>query len=69
MHVFAGPMHNEGVHFLEAVALDRSVMVTPREARRVMEVYMAADLSADRNEPVSLPLNSNDMSSLRIPKV
>ncbi len=67
-HVFAGPMHNEGVHFLEAIALDRPVMVTPREARQVMEVYMAADLSVDRNEPVMLPLNNNDMSSLRIPK-
>ena len=66
-HVFAGPMHNEGVHFLEAIALDRPVMVTPQEARQVMEVYMAADLSVDRNEPVTLPLNSNDMSSIRIP--
>ena len=42
-------------------------MVTPQEARQVMEVYMAADLSVDRNEPVTLPLNSNDMSSIRIP--
>ncbi len=66
-HVFAGPMQNEGVHFLEAVAMDRPVMVTPRQARQVMEVYMAADLSVERNEPVTLPLNSNDMSSLRIP--
>lgn len=67
-HVFAGPMHNEGVHFLEAVALDRPVMVTPKQARQVMEVYMAADLSVERNEPVTLPLNSNDMSSIRIPR-
>jgi predicted dehydrogenase len=66
-HVFAGPMHNEGIHFLEAVALDRPVMVSPEQARQVMEVYMAADLSVERNEPVSLPLNSNDMSSIRIP--
>jgi predicted dehydrogenase len=66
-HVFAGPMHNEGVHFLEAVALDRPVMVTPQQARQVMEVYMAADLSVERNEPVTLPLNTNDMSSIRIP--
>jgi scyllo-inositol 2-dehydrogenase (NAD+) len=61
------PMHNEGIHFLEAVALDRPVMVSPEQARQVMEVYMAADLSVERNEPVSLPLNSNDMSSIRIP--
>jgi hypothetical protein len=31
-------------------------MVKPEEARQVMEVYIAADLSAERNEPVSLPL-------------
>jgi predicted dehydrogenase len=67
-HVFAGPMHDEGVHFLEAVALNRSVMVTPKEARQVMEVYMAADLSVERNEPVNLPLNNNDRSSIRVPK-
>ncbi|MBT3989523.1 MAG: Gfo/Idh/MocA family oxidoreductase [Rhodospirillaceae bacterium] len=65
-HVFAGPMHNEGVHFLEAVAMDKPVMVTPQQARQVMEVYMAADLSVERNEPVTLPLNSTDMSSIRI---
>jgi scyllo-inositol 2-dehydrogenase (NAD+) len=49
-------MERETVHFLEAVALDRPVMVTPRQARQVMEVYMAADLSCDRNQPVVLPL-------------
>jgi predicted dehydrogenase len=57
-HVFAGPMAAETVHFIEAVAYDRPVMVTPEQARRVMEVYMAADLSAERNEPVTLPLNA-----------
>ncbi|HEX9922711.1 MAG TPA: Gfo/Idh/MocA family oxidoreductase [Anaerolineae bacterium] len=56
-HVYAGPMANETIHFLEAVALDRSVMVTPAQARQVMEVYMAADISAERHEPVNLPLN------------
>jgi scyllo-inositol 2-dehydrogenase (NAD+) len=55
-HVFAGPMHNETVHFLEAIALDRPVMATAEQARNVMEVYMAADLSAERNEAVALPL-------------
>jgi scyllo-inositol 2-dehydrogenase (NAD+) len=55
-HTYAGPMAAETVHFLEAVALDRPVMVTPEQARAVMEVYLAADLSAERNEPVSLPL-------------
>jgi predicted dehydrogenase len=56
-HVFAGAMANETIHFLEAVALDRDVLVTPRQARQVMEVYMAADLSAERNEPVTIPQN------------
>jgi predicted dehydrogenase len=55
-HVYAGPMAAETVHFLEAVALDRPVLVTPEHARMVMEVYMAADLSAGRNAPVDLPL-------------
>jgi len=55
-HTFAGPMAAETVHFLEAVARDRPVMVTPEHARMVMEVYIAADLSAERNEPVALPL-------------
>jgi len=61
-HVFAGPMHNETIHFLEAVAYDRPVMVTPEQARKVMEVYMAADLSAERNQPVPLPMNARDMT-------
>jgi len=55
-HVYAGPMANETLHFLEAAAYDRSVMVKPEHARLVMEVYLAADISAERNEPVSLPL-------------
>ncbi len=55
-HVYAGPMAAETVHFLEAVAGDRPVLVTPEHARMVMEVYMAADLSAERNAPVDLPL-------------
>jgi predicted dehydrogenase len=55
-HTYAGPMAAETVHFLEAVALDRPVMVTGEQARRVMEVYIAADMSAESNLPVSLPL-------------
>src|SRR5436190_4411313 len=55
-HTYAGPMAAETIHFLEAVALDKPVLVTPEHARMVMEVYIAADLSAERNEPVSLPL-------------
>ncbi len=55
-HTYAGPMAAETLHFLEAVALDRPVLVTPEHARLVMEVYIAADLSAERNEPIALPL-------------
>src|SRR5216684_3408261 len=55
-HTYAGPMAAETVHFLEAVTLDRPVLVTPEHARMVMEVYLAADLSAERNEAVTLPL-------------
>ena len=53
-HTYAGPMAAETIHFLEAVAYDRPVMVTPEHARMVMEIYMAADLSAERNEVVSV---------------
>ena len=62
-HVFAGPMHNETLHFAEAVAFDRDVMVTPEQARKVMEVYMAADLSSARNEPVTLPMNDREIET------
>ena len=55
-HTYAGPMAAETLHFLEAVVYDRPVMVTPEPARMVMEVYIAADLSAERNQPVALPL-------------
>jgi predicted dehydrogenase len=55
-HVYQGPMQAETIHFLEAVALDRPVLVTPEQARQVMEVTLAADLSADRNQPITLPL-------------
>jgi predicted dehydrogenase len=57
-HTYAGAMAPETVHFLEAVALDKPVLVTPEHARMVMEVYIAADLSAERNLPVELPLKA-----------
>src|SRR5437762_1808643 len=59
-HGFAGPMARETDHFVSAVALDRPVLVTPEQARQVMEVYIAADISAERNEPVDLPLRLGD---------
>src|SRR5436190_10671581 len=55
-HTYAGPMAAETIHFLEAVALDKPVLVTPEHARMVMEVYLAADRSAETNAPVALPL-------------
>jgi len=55
-HVFAGPMAIETTSFIDAVSRDRPVLVTPEQARAVMEVYTAADLSAERNEPITLPL-------------
>lgn len=57
-HVFAGPMATETAHFIDAVSRGRPVLVTAEEARRVMEVYIAADLSAESNEPVRLPLGN-----------
>ena len=59
-HVYAGPMERETTHFIEAVAFDRPVMVDARLARMVMEVYLAADISAERNEVVELPLSAAD---------
>jgi scyllo-inositol 2-dehydrogenase (NAD+) len=63
-HTYAGPMAPETVHFLEAVVYDREVMVKPEHARMVMEVYIAADLSAERNLPVDLPLRPSKGKSL-----
>jgi predicted dehydrogenase len=63
-HIYAGAMGPETIHFLEAVAYDRPVMVTPESARVVMEVYTAADLSAERNAPVELPLSNEAISAI-----
>jgi len=63
-HTFAGPMAAETIHFLEAVALDREVMVKPEHARMVMELYIAADLSAEKNLPIALPLKPSRGKSL-----
>jgi len=49
-------MEAETICFIEAVALDRPVLVTPEQARQVMEITLAADLSAERHQPVTLPL-------------
>ena len=56
-HTHAGPMHEETMHFINAVATNKPVLVKPEEAKAVMELYMAADLSAERGEPITLPRN------------
>jgi predicted dehydrogenase len=63
-HVFAGQMGPETLHFLESILMDRPVMVTPASARAVMEVYCAADLSAERNEPIELPLSNAALAGI-----
>jgi predicted dehydrogenase len=62
--VFAGQMGPETIHFLEACMRDTAVMVTPEHARMVMEAYTAADISAELNEPVDLPLSNRSLSAL-----
>lgn len=57
-HTYAGPMAEETTYFLDAISRDRPVLVTVEQARKVMECYIAADLSAERNEPVNLPMNA-----------
>jgi predicted dehydrogenase len=63
-HVFAGQMGPETLHFLECCILDRPVMVRPEHARMVMETYTAADLSAERNAPVDLPLSNETLAAV-----
>jgi scyllo-inositol 2-dehydrogenase (NAD+) len=53
-HVYAGPMEAETLHFLECVALGKQPLVTGEQARLVMQVYQAADLSAETGQPVDL---------------
>lgn len=59
--MYAGPMERETTHFIEAVLFDRPVMVDPRLARQTMEIYLAADLSAERNQVVELPLSEAEI--------
>jgi predicted dehydrogenase len=56
-HVFAGQMGPETIHFLEACIRNTPAMVSP-EGAPGMETYLAADLSADRNESIDLPLSN-----------
>ncbi|HXF53321.1 MAG TPA: Gfo/Idh/MocA family oxidoreductase [Hyphomicrobiaceae bacterium] len=56
--VYAGAMGPETLHFLDCVVYDRQPLVTPESARQVMETYLAADLSAEIDAPVLLPLSN-----------
>jgi predicted dehydrogenase len=53
-HVYAGPMEAETIHFLECVAKGRPPLVTAEHARMVMQVYQAADISAEEGRPVDI---------------
>jgi predicted dehydrogenase len=53
-HVYAGPMEAETLHFIECVATGRQPLVTPEHARMVMQLYQAADLSVETNQPVNI---------------
>jgi len=53
-HVYAGPMEAETVHFLECVSKEHAPLVTPEHARMVMQVYQAADKSAEEGRPIDL---------------
>src|SRR6266550_2127331 len=44
---------------------DLPPMVSPESARRVMETYLAADLSAESGQPVNLPLNNQALSAVQ----
>ncbi len=57
-HTYSGGMGPETMHFLDCVVNDRPVLVTPESARKTMELYLAADLSAEIDEPVDLPLSN-----------
>jgi scyllo-inositol 2-dehydrogenase (NAD+) len=56
-HVFAGPMEAETIHFLECVAKRQQPLVTAEHARMVMQVYQAADKSAEEGRPIDLLLS------------
>ena len=53
-HVYAGPMEAETIHFLECVTKRQQPLVTAEHARMVMQVYLAADKSAEEGQPIAL---------------
>ncbi len=59
-HVYAGPMEAETIHFLDCVAHGKQPLVTPEHARMVMQVYQAADQSAEENRPIDIAWPASD---------
>jgi predicted dehydrogenase len=59
-HVYAGPMEAETIHFLDCVATGRQPLVTPEHARMVMQVYQAADQSAEEGRPIEIVWPGSD---------
>jgi hypothetical protein len=47
-------MEAETIHFLDCVAHGKQPLVTPEHARMVMQVYQAADQSAEENRPIDI---------------
>jgi len=64
-HVYAGPMEAETIHFLDCVARGKQPLVTPEHARMVMQVYQAADQSAEENRPIDIEWPSPNRSRAR----
>ena len=62
-HVYAGPMEAETIHFLDCVARGRQPLVTPEHARMVMQVYQAADQSAESGLPVIIGSTVAEMAA------
>jgi len=40
-------------------------MVSPESERRVVETYLAADLSTESGEPINLPLDNRALSAVQ----
>jgi hypothetical protein len=57
-HIYVGPMAYETTHFVEDIVFDRQPLVTPAQARLAMDCYIAADISAELHEPVTMPQNA-----------
>jgi scyllo-inositol 2-dehydrogenase (NAD+) len=55
---FEGPLKIETDHFIKCVSKGIQPLVTAEQARMAMEVTLAADLSAEKGQPIDLPLKN-----------